>query len=49
MIIFTAGAAGYTLLEVLWRGHSHWSMAAAGGISLLLLSKEFHKLAAEPI
>ena len=49
MIIFTAGAAGYTLLEVLWRGHSHWSMAAAGGISLLLLSKVFHKLAAAPI
>ena len=49
MIIFTAGAAGYTLLEVLWRSHSHWSMAAAGGISLLLLSKVFHKLAAAPI
>ena len=48
-IVFAAGAVGYTLLEVLWRGHSHWSMAAAGGISLLLLSKVFRKLTAAPI
>ena len=48
-MIFAAGAVGYTLLEMLWRGHSHWSMAAAGGISLLALSKTFHKLAAAPI
>ena len=48
-MIFAAGAVGYTLLEMLWRGHSHWSMAAAGGISLLVLSKTFRKLAAAPI
>lgn len=48
-MIFAAGAVGYTLLEMLWRGHSHWSMAAAGGISLLALSKTFRKLAAAPI
>ena len=48
-MVFAAGAAGYTLLELLWRGHSHWSMAAAGGISLLLLSKTFKKLSAAPI
>ncbi len=39
--IFLFGAAGYVLLETLWRGHSHWSMAAAGGISLLLMMKVF--------
>ncbi len=46
--IFLFGAAGYYLLEVLWRGYSHWSMAAAGGISLLLLIKTFGKLKNAP-
>jgi len=45
---FIFGAAGYYLLEVLWRGHSHWSMAAAGGISLLMLLKVFRKLKNAP-
>ena len=42
--IFAFGAVGYFLLETLWRGHSHWSMAAAGGLSLLCLIKIFKKL-----
>ncbi len=46
--IFILGAAGYVILENLWRGHSHWSMAAAGGISLLLLIKAFKKLKNAP-
>ena len=46
--IFATGAAGYFLLETLWRGYSHWSMAAAGGISLLLLIKTFKKLKSAP-
>lgn len=46
--IFAVGAAGYFLLETLWRGYSHWSMAAAGGISLLLLIKAFKKLENAP-
>lgn len=24
-------------IEILWRGHSHWSMGIAGGISLLII------------
>ncbi len=47
--IFLFGAAGYVLLETLWRGHSHWSMAAAGGISLLFLIKIFKKLKNAPL
>ena len=46
--IFAIGATGYYLLETLWRGYSHWSMAAAGGISLLLLIKTFGKLKNAP-
>ena len=39
IITFSIGAAGYGLIEILWRGHTHWSMALAGGISFLGLSK----------
>lgn len=35
MLLF--GAMGYGLLEVIWRGHTHWSMLLAGGICLLAL------------
>ncbi len=42
--IFAVGAIGYILIEILWRGHSHWSMAAAGGLSLLAVTKICDKL-----
>ena len=35
LIIFSFGAFGYGLLELLWRGHTHWSMLCAGGTALL--------------
>ena len=38
LIIFSIGAFGYGLLEILWRGYTHWSMLCAGGISLCGLS-----------
>ena len=43
-IIFTLGSTMYPLLEILWRGYSHFSMALAGGIgflTLFFLSKKF--------
>lgn len=36
---FGIGAIGYCLIEILWRGRTHWSMALAGGASFLGLSK----------
>lgn len=47
--LFFSGAAGYTLLELLWRGHSHWSMALAGGFSLMTLVKMFQRMADAPL
>ncbi len=32
--VFSAGAMGYTAIEFLWRGYSHWTMAFTGGICL---------------
>lgn len=34
---FATGCAGYPILELLWRGRTHWSMGLAGGLSLLLV------------
>ena len=33
---FLIGAVGYPLLELAWRGHTHPSMALAGGMSAML-------------
>ena len=35
--LFVLGGAGYVGLELLWRGRSHVSMFAAGGVCFLLL------------
>ena len=37
-ILFFIGAFGYGLLEIIWRGYTHPSMALAGGISLCFLA-----------
>ena len=47
LIIFTVGAFGYGLLEILWRGYTHWSMLCAGGLSfcgLSLIAEKFQAL-----
>ncbi len=38
-LYFLLGGAGYVGLELLWRGHSHWTMFLAGGICFLLLGQ----------
>ena len=37
--LFFLGGAGYVGLELLWRGRSHVSMFAAGGVCFLLLGR----------
>lgn len=39
LTVFSLGAFGYGLIEILWRGHTHWSMLTAGGLSFLGLSR----------
>jgi len=38
LVFFVLGSAGYPVLEILWRGHTHWSMALAGGVCFSLIS-----------
>ena len=37
LLIFIIGAVSYSVLEIIWRGYTHISMALAGGISLMAL------------
>ena len=36
--LFILGAVGYAAIEIIWRGHTHWSMMIAGGICFMLFS-----------
>ena len=34
---FGIGGLGYNLVEILWRGRSHWTMTLTGGVCLCIL------------
>ncbi|PWL70111.1 MAG: hypothetical protein DBY25_08635 [Clostridiales bacterium] len=36
-IVYTIGSIGYGIVEVLWRGFTHWSMLLTGGFCMLWL------------
>ena len=38
IVLFGLGAFAYGLLEVIWRGNSHWTMMIAGGIVFVVFS-----------
>lgn len=46
--IFLYGGSIYTLLEILWRGRSHWTMTLTGGLCLLLLHEMDRRLGKMP-
>jgi uncharacterized membrane protein len=35
--LYLIGGFGYGLIEMLFRGHTHWTMIAAGGVCFLLI------------
>lgn len=34
---FAIGSFAYTLIEIAWRGYTHWSMSLTGGLCLAIL------------
>ena len=36
-LLFLIGGALYYCIEILWRGHSHWTMAVVGGICFVVI------------
>lgn len=41
--LFVFGGACYNIVEILWRGRTHWSMFLTGGVCFLTLFKLFGK------
>ena len=37
-LFFVIGGTGYAVLEILWRGYTHWSMVIAGGLCFSMFS-----------
>lgn len=37
LLVFVIGALAYSLIEILWRGHTHWTMTITGGVCMALL------------
>ena len=35
--MFCIGAVCYGLLEIIWRGHTHWTMVLTGGVCVMIL------------
>ena len=38
-IVFLIGAVGYALIEIIWRGFTHWSMVLTGGMCFMIFYK----------
>jgi len=47
--LFLIGAIGYTIIELLWRGHTHWTMTLTGGICFITLFHIFSHLEGVPL
>ena len=37
-MFFVSGGIGYGIIELIWRGRTHWTMIIAGGICFVLFS-----------
>lgn len=37
LVLFLCGGSMYAVIELLWRGHTHWTMAIIGGLCFLLV------------
>ncbi len=44
LTVFSIGSFGYGLLEILWRGRTHWSMLLTGGMCLCSLYRTNKKM-----
>ena len=42
-VVFSVGAAVYTVIELLWRQHTHWSMSLTGGTCFSVLYNIYNR------
>lgn len=48
-VLFSFGGIMYGLIEILWRGKTHWSMLLTGGACFLSLFRIFTRLTSHPL
>ena len=49
LIVFAIGGVGYGIIELLWRGRTHWTMILAGGICFIIFTLVEEKMRRAPI
>ena len=49
IILFPSGGMLYCILEILWRGYTHWSMFLLGGLCLYILFCTFNRINSAPL
>ena len=37
LTVYAIGSIGYRMIEVLWRGRTHWTMGICGGVCFLFI------------
>lgn len=47
--LFGIGAAGYSLIEIAFRGHTHWTMSLTGGCCAMMLYRMHRKMKERPV
>jgi hypothetical protein len=47
--VFSVGAISYSLIELLWRQHTHWSMSLTGGTCFTLLYNIYNYAQSMPL
>ena len=48
-VVFLFGGVIYSLIEVAFRGYTHWSMTITGGLCLLIMFRRFISKPDEPL
>ena len=49
LTLYTIGSVGYSLIEILWRGFTHWTMGVTGGVCFLCLYRTNIKMSKKPL
>ena len=47
--VFALGALGYAAVELLWRGHTHWTMMLTGGACFTLIYRTERRYSGAPM
>lgn len=47
--VFAIGSVGYSVIEILWRGNTHWTMTLTGGACLTTLYYLYDRFQAQPL